>query len=58
MKNYLVEALYGGYVIEATIKAENDDAALKIALVHTGYDDETSLMGLYDVSQEVARRVY
>lgn len=57
MKNYLVEALYGKYIIEATIKAENDDAALKIALAHAGYGDETSLMGLYDVSQEVARRV-
>lgn len=57
MKNYLAEVLYGEYIIEATIKAENDDATLKIALAHAGYSDGTSLMGLYDVSQEVARRV-
>lgn len=54
--NYLLRVLLDNGVVEALVIAEDDDRALTSALRFVGCPGEVNFE-LYDVSQEVARRV-
>lgn len=55
--NYLLRVLLAnGGVVEVLVVAEDDDRALVSVLRFVGYPDGANFE-LYDVSQEVARRV-
>lgn len=54
--NYLLRVLLDRGVVEVLVVAEDDDRALVSALRFVGYPSEVNFE-LYDVSQEVARRV-
>lgn len=54
--NYLLRVLLNNGIVEVLVVAEDDDRALVSALRFVGYPDGANFE-LYDVSQEVARRV-
>lgn len=54
--NYLLRVLLNNGIVEVLAIAEDDDRALVSALRFVSYPDGASFE-LYDVSQEVARRV-